>query len=339
MHQGQAGDQAHGVRAAVLEKSTDCVGFARVAEFPSFANSYAEETVFQFDPLNTVPVGVFQIRSRHNISLCFGCEVPVAEQQDVAWGISQKTFPDGGKIELQTCNLNALMQFWYFDGSQRLVNAMDGISMLTIPSAEAQGDPAVPQDPTEGAPVVVKRCDNGCPNLNGAIRYSSNEDGFLKHDTSEIFIVAPEGLKLNDTHIPVTMTACGTTDVGPGELEQCPGKTAAQWDLVPLFTVMDGKKAVNCAPYSHSHPNDLQPTAVNSAHHAQRLCAADATCMVYMYVTAESTDATDAEKGKAWFCTKLDTVYSGKQGYSLGFRALNLDEEEMKKAEEAKEEL
>ena len=91
-------DREHGVRAAVLEKSVDCEvsigddtviswsvlhmslphmsqGWARVAEFPDFPKSYDEEETFQFQLMSTVPNGVFQIRSRHDVGLCWGCEV------------------------------------------------------------------------------------------------------------------------------------------------------------------------------------------------------------------------------------------------------------------------
>merc|ERR1711918_23621 len=133
--------------------------------------------------------------------------------------------------------------------------------------------------------------------------------------------------------VQASVSACGTTSVGPGDFEQCPDKQNAQYDLVPLFTVMPGKKAVNCAPYSHSHPDDLAPMALPNAWEAQRRCAADKTCMVYMYVDADAADAPAEDRGKAWFCTALDVVYSGKTGYQLGFRALNLESEEKAESE------
>ena len=72
---------------------------------------------------------------------------------------------------------------------------------------------------------------------------------------------------------------------------------------------------VNCAPYSHSHPDELQPTSVESAWEAQQKCAADKKCMVretqdninlfstcifqvYMYVDADAADARPEDRGK-----------------------------------------
>jgi len=326
-------DQEHGVRAAVLEKSTDCVGWARVAEFPDFPLSYTQEETFLFEPLDEMPNGVFQIRSRHDVGRCIGATVPDEEVEDVDYGIAQRNFVDGAPLLLQRCDLNTLPQFWYVDDEYKLVNVRDTSSVLTVPDAEATGDPPVAMNPQEGGSVIIRRCENGCPNLNSYVKYSENEDndGFFIMRNNADFILSPENDSL-DKGTPIVTTACGTASAG-GELAECPGKTNAQFDLVPLFTVMPGKKAVNCAPYSHSHPDDLQPMNLPNAWEAQRRCAADKTCMVYMYVDSDAADAPADERGKAWFCTALDVVYSGKQGYQLGFRAMNLNREEKEKQE------
>ena len=44
-----------------------------------------------------------------------------------------------------------------------------------------------------------------------------------------------------------------------------------------------------------------------------------------MYVSPESTVASADQKGKAWFCEKLDLVYSGRNGFNLGFKARKAD--------------
>merc|ERR1712196_168146 len=137
---------------------------------------------------------------------------------------------------------------------------------------------------------------------------------------------SPKGNSLK-TGTDVVMTACGKKTEG-GKAADCAAKANAQFDMVPLFTIMKGKKAVNCAPYSHTHQDKLKPVAVKSAWEAQQMCAADKTCAVYMYVDSDAADAPADDRGKAWFCTALDVVYSGKSGYQLGFRALNLNEEE-----------
>jgi hypothetical protein len=322
----QQQDQEHGVRAAVLEKSVDCQGWARVAEFPDFPKSYANEETFQFNALDEMPSGVFQIRSRHDIGKCISPKVPPEEEEDVAYGIAQRNFEDGAQLELQRCDLKTLPQFWYFDNQNRLVNVRDTTSVLTIPDAEATGEPPVPKPPSEGGSVVIKHCENGCPNLNSPLKFSENGDALLIHRTSDYFILAPKDNKLKKNQ-PIVTVACGAAGAG-GELEKCADKTNAQWDLVPLFTVAPGKQAVNCAPYSHQHPNDLQPTPLANQWEAQRACASDKSCKFYMYVEPDAKDAPADQKGKVWFCTALDVVYSGKQGYQLGFRALNLNKEE-----------
>lgn len=288
--------------------------------------------------LDIVPDGVFQIRSRHDVGLCIGPKVPTAEEPDVQMGLPQKTFDDGAQLELQMCNINTIPQFWFIKGiAKKVFSAKDTNYVLKIPDAEATGDPPVDGAPIEDGQVIIKVCENQCPNLNSGIQLSSiTGDGLLIHKGTQYFVLAPFNNTL-EAGTRIVTTACGTALQG-GDLARCSDKTSAQFDLVPLFTVLPGRKAVNCAPYSHSHPNDLAPMAVGSEQEAQQICAADETCRVYMYVDPSSPVAGDDEKGKAWFCTKLDVVYSGKQGYSLGFRALNANEEEMLMAREAKRE-
>merc|ERR1711998_621784 len=106
------------VRAAVLEKSTDCVGYARVAEFPDFPKSYTQEETFTFNPLDEMPAGVFQIRSRHQVGRCIGVQVPDEEQEDVDYGIAQRNFEDGGALMMQRCDLKTMPQLWFLDSEK-----------------------------------------------------------------------------------------------------------------------------------------------------------------------------------------------------------------------------
>ena len=92
-------------------------------------------------------------------------------------------------------------------------------------------------------------------------------------------------------------SACGTKEVG-GALKDCKDKVNSQFDLVPLFTVAKGKQAVNCAPYSHSHPDKLKPTPVKSQAEAQQKCAADKSCKFYMYIDSDAADAPADDRGK-----------------------------------------
>ena len=252
-------------------------------------------------------------------------KAPASEEEDIKYGIAQKTYADGSVLEIQKCSVTTLPQFWFINSRGLLANVKDQQTFLTVPKAEI--DEGVKKSPVEDGAVIAKRCVENCPNVNSEVKLSTNGDGFIMHKNSGFFIMGP---KANDLKVgtPVTTQACGNAGAG-GTLTNCADKSNAQFDLVPLFTIAPGKKAVNCAPYSHSHPDKLAPIALDSASEAQAMCAKDPTCKVYMYVSKDASDASNAEKGKAWFCTALDVVYSGKSGYQLGFRAQNNNEEAM----------
>jgi len=319
--------QNHGVRTAVLEKSPNCQEYGRVAEFPSFPDSYEEEKTFPVASLSRAPAGVFQLRSRSELGKCIGLEVPDAEIEDVANWIPQKSFENGAQVEIQTCSMPTIPQYFFFDPKSRLAAAQDPLMLMTIPDAEAKGAEGQesPQSPKEGGTVVMNRCENDCPLLNGEMQIVE-KDGFIKHTQSSKFILEPKEGKFKKA------TPIVTSECADGDIANCADKTFAQFDLVPLFTVVPGKKAVNCAPYSHTHSDNLKPKMVESEAQAQQLCAADKKCKVYMYVEPDAADGTADERGHAWFCEALDVVYSGKEGFKLGFRAheQNFVEEEKK---------
>jgi len=316
-------DAAHGARLAVLEKSQNCEDYARVAEFPDLPLSYTEEKTYPFVALDSAPAGVFQIRSRHKVNMCVGIKAPKEEEEDIKYGIAQRSFADGSVLEMQKCHLGTLPQFWFVNARGLLANVKDQETFLTVPKAEKVD--GANKSPEENGAVIAKRCVESCPNVNSDVKFSNNGDGFIMHKTSGFYIFAPKGNELK-VGTPIVTQACGNAQAG-GQLSNCADKTNAQFDLVPLFTVAQGKKAVNCAPYSHSHPDKLKPVSLDTAWEAQAMCAKDPTCKVYMYVAKDATDAPNDERGKAWFCTGLDVVYSGKSGYQLGFRAMNINEE------------
>lgn len=345
-------DKAHGVRWAALEKGTEgmqCAGYARVAEFPDFVKSYDELYTFNFHLLSTKPDGVFQIRSRHDIGRCIGVKAPDDQLEDISYGLPQRSFESGADLELQVCSIRSLTQFWYMDGSGdsgRLTNVWNTVMTMKIPAAEAQGDPAVPGSPTSGGSVVAQQCTDDCPNDNSLVKFNkdaTNDDGFLIHAASGNFILGPENMALepavgSSDNPKIVSVQCG--DAGDtSSMVECADKSHAQFDLLPLFTILEGRQAINCAPYSHTHPDALQPIGGLTHPEVQRICAQDTTCKVYMYVDPSAPDpnggASNPDAGKAWFCTGLDVVYSGVTGYSLGFRALDdNEEEELYKAEQ-----
>jgi len=301
-------DESHGVKAAVLEKSNDCVSFARVAEFPNFAKSYGKTKLFAFNGLGTVPPGVFQIRSRHNVNACLGIKVPQSEAEDVKTGVPQKSFDAGAAVEMQVCNIDATPQFFSFDEDKKIVSAKHPAFVLTLAAVK------------EGSGATMTECLNRCKGINSSFALDGNS-GFLRHVTSPNFVLQPAGGKFTPGTSIVT-SACGSSTT-PAVLSNCKDKTFAQWDMVPLFMIEKGKKAINCAPYSHTLNN--APISSSSQRVAQVACAKDEKCKVYMY--AGSSAENSADRHKAWLCQALDTVYSGYAGFELGFRAENDNEE------------
>jgi hypothetical protein len=316
-------DEAHGVRAAVLEKSQDCQYFARVAEFPEFPKSYGKEQFFSFAGLYETPPGVFQIRSRHNVNLCFGVEIPKSQIEDVEGGVPQKSFDEGAKVELQNCNIDVVPQYFSFNKNGDVVSAQNNKMVLTLPdAASAPGQPA--QSPKEGGTVVMKECKDGCPNINSAFRLDRIE-GLLVHTKTIGMLLQPTGGALKKK-TPIITSECAK-DGKQAALHECKDKTYAQWDLIPLFTIEKNKKANNCAPYSHTKA--LQPLVAATQKAAQRACAKDPDCTVYMYTDSTAEPAND--RHKVWLCTRLNEVNTGTDaagspkfsGYQLGFRAQN----------------
>jgi len=333
-------DELHGVRSAVLEKSQDCEYFARVAEFPDFHHSYTKDKLFSFAGLYETPPGVFQIRSRHDVNMCFGVKIPKAEEEDVAGGVPQKGFDDGAQVEIQMCNINVIPQFFSFGDSTsdgRVVSAQDNSMVMLLSDAEGPPSADPKPAPKEGGALVMKRCQDQCPNFNTFFRLDRLE-GIMIDTKAPAFVLQPtEGKFKKKT--PVVSSQCAPKpdkgkDQKEASLAECKDKTYAQFDLIPLFTIEKDKKAINCAPYSHTR--DKKPIQVANEKEAQRACAKDPDCTVYMY--ADDTATNPQDRGKAWTCTRLNEVNSGNDengepkygGYRLGFRALD-DNEEAKK--------
>merc|ERR1711988_260832 len=333
-------DELHGVKSAVLEKSQDCEYYARVAEFPDFAVSYTKDKVFSFAGLYETPPGVFQIRSRHDVNMCFGVEVPKSEEEDVAGGVPQKGFDEAAPVQIQMCNINVIPQFFSFDANGRVVSAKDNSMVSSLPDAEGKPGPdGKSPSPKEGGALVMKKCTmdeetkTPCPTLNSFFRLDRLE-GLMIDKKAVGFVLqsGPDGKFKKKA--PVVSSECAKPDkAGPKDasLAECKDKTYAQFDLIPLFTIEKNKKAINCAPYSHTR--SLKPASVANQKEAQRLCAKDPDCTVYMY--ADSTATNTEDRGKAWMCTRLNEVNSGVDangepkyaGYELGFRALDDNEE------------
>jgi len=298
-------DAQKSVNQAVLEKSVNCETWARVAEFPELNDSFGKLVTFNFQAVDTIPSGVFQIRSRVDLNLCVGVAPDEAEEQDIADGIPQKTYGPGNALVVQMCNVDVLPQFWSFDDEGRLVNAANDATVLQL----NLGDGGAVE---EGGEMILQTCENDCPDINSSFKYNEgNGDGFFFHKDSTHFILAPKDGKLEEGASLVT-TACSSEGTD-ATIEECSDKTFAQWDVPPMFTIETGKRAINCAPYSHSTE---VPMPADNRLLVQKACAAKESCNVYMW----ADDQTGEDANKGWLCDRLDIVYSGKTGYELGFR-------------------
>jgi hypothetical protein len=301
----QQKDEQQGIKQGVLEKSLNCETWARVAEFPELNLAYGNLATYTFSSVDKVPSGVFQIRSRVDINMCIGVEPDESELQDIADGIPQKIITPGNALQIQMCNVDVLGQFWSFDDQERLVNAANDATTMqvTLDDAGALSDEA---------PVILQTCEDGCPDIKSSFKYNEGSgDGLLFNTEATNLVLAPAGGSLTEGTGLVTATC--SEDGTDAAIDLCADKTFAQWDVPPMFTIETGKKAINCAPYSHSKESAIP---ADDRLTAQKACAANPKCSVYMW--ADGNTGEDANKG--WLCEALDIVYAGKQGYELGFR-------------------
>jgi len=302
----QQKDELHAVTQTVLEKSLNCATWARVAEFPEMGNSYESLATYTFSSVDKIPSGVFQIRSRVDINMCIGVQPADEELEDISDGIPQKSLVPGNAIQVQMCNVDVLPQFWSFDEYGTLVNAANDGTTIQVNLDDAGS-------PTDAGEMVLETCEDGCSDANSRFGYNEGSgDGLFFHKAIQNLVLAPQGGKLS-VGVPLVTTVCGDADT-TAAIDACADMTFAQWDVPPMFTIETGKRAVNCAPYSHSL---TAPIPANARLEAQKACAAQVSCSVYMW----SDDSVEDEPHKAWLCERLDIVYSGKTGYELGFRA------------------
>jgi len=271
----------------------------------SLDGSFGKLETFQFEAVDTVPSGVFQIRSRVDINMCIGVKPDDAELQDIADGIPQKSLVPGNAIQIQTCNVDVLSQFWSFDDDNRLMNAANDATVLQL-NLDDSGNPV------EDNEMILQTCNEGCPDINSGFKYNEGSgDGLMFHRTATGLVMAPQGGALA-AGTPLVLSRCSAEGTDAA-IDECADKTFAQWDVPPMFTIETGKMAENCAPYSHSTE---APMPADNRLIVQRACAAKESCNVYMW--ADATTGESANKG--WLCDRLNVVYSGKQGHELGFK-------------------
>jgi hypothetical protein len=123
--------------------------------------------------------------------------------------------------------------------------------------------------------------DGGLLKLKNGVTKPASEGGGQVHLD---LILSPENADVNSIAVGdlVTLVSCGGDETTSGDIpvniEKCPTLKHAQWELLLMFNMEENKKAVNCAPYSHSH---AAPILAETKQDAQRACAADIDCAVY----------------------------------------------------------
>lgn len=165
------------------------------------SGSYAKAELFKFASVDTVPSGVFQIRSRINVNICLGVKPDDEEAQDIADGIPQKTSTPGSPLIVQMCNVDVMSQFWSFNDMGRLVNAAVLNSLIQVELDDA-GLPKVDGaltlgSCTEGArsqPVALMTVAEECDTLKSTFRYNEGSgDGLLLPKDKTNLVVSPAG--------------------------------------------------------------------------------------------------------------------------------------------------
>eukprot|EP00658_Telonema_sp_P-2_P045868 TRINITY_DN338_c0_g1_i2.p1 TRINITY_DN338_c0_g1~~TRINITY_DN338_c0_g1_i2.p1 ORF type:complete len:457 (-),score=100.95 TRINITY_DN338_c0_g1_i2:311-1681(-) len=298
-------DEQSSVNQAVLEKSINCKGWARVAEFPQMSGSFGKGELLTFSSVDTIPSGVFQIRSRSNIDKCVGVAPDDDEVESISEGIPQKTASFGSNIVIQQCSVAVLPQFWSFTDAGLLMNAKNGVLQLELDGSN--------QVLLSGKATLGDCTGAACNDLKSGLRYNEGAgDGLFLHRGKTNLILAPREGSLDEGTV-IEVTTC--SDEGEdATIEACADKPFGQFDVPPMFTIESRKMAENCAPYSHN--GGAAPLESATRLSAQKACAADNKCTVYMW--ADQSTGNDANK--AWLCESLGNVYPGKQGYELGFR-------------------
>jgi len=131
-------------------------------------------------------------------------------------------------------------------------------------------------------------------------------------------VVGPKGGKLK-AGSAVAMLQCGS---GTAKISGCAGEGKnGQWELAPMFVIEEGKRAVNCAPYSHSM---VKPKVAKTRQQAQELCAADSACVTYNWAEAQPAGE-GAVADTVFLCTEVHEVHPGMKGWQLGVRIASVE--------------
>jgi len=321
-------DMVKGPSGVIIEKSDDGDNWGRVVEITDMKHWGVEDQLYKFVPMDQLPPSVFSIRSQHDTAYCVGVKTRMEDPEDEDSAIID--MEEGAVLELQKCLDDTVTQWWSFDVNTGLLhNAKDSI-WIVQPNA----------DPAEGGNFVMAKCtpeegdETGkCAGAeSGYFMYSDSiKGGFIRSKASVggveqgNLVIAPKGNEFKEG-VEMVFGKCGDDPNVPASLDSCDFKEA-QMELLPMFTIEEGKEAIKCAPYS----NSLQePASAETRQQAQRLCAADNSCSAYSWAdnTAEQINPMTGKKdggknfrNKVYLCSQLHDVHSGQLGWELGVRA------------------
>jgi hypothetical protein len=314
-------DMVKGPSGVIIEKSDDGETWGRVAEITDMRDWGIKDQLYKLVPMDQLPPSVFAIRSQFDTAWCVGVRTRMQDPDDEDSPIID--VEEGAVLELQKCLDDTVTQWWSFDVNRGILhNAKDSIWIVKPNGTVA-----------DGTGFSIGKCTDGCPEADDSKWMYSDSvlGGFLRSKASvggveqANIVLAPKGNEFKEG-VELVFGKCGDDPNVPATLDTCDFKEA-QWELLPMFALEEGKEAIKCAPYSHT----LQK-ASNAAtrQEAQRLCAADIKCSAYSWAdsTGEQVNANTGKKDggnpfadKVFLCHQLHDVHSGQTGWELGVRA------------------
>jgi len=288
-----------------VEKSFDGENWARVRLVMKMGGWASKKVTYALPAMNKVPQSPFAIRSQVRPELCLGVKEtfkPDDKEKENPMAIAEHA-----DVQLQPCNEGKPSQFWLMKDGM-LENALDN-SYLFHPKSGAMKAGAT------GA--QVKQCTDKtkCTEIKKAagLKYEEGaKGGLIRSSASPNVIVSASKLAPNAA---VKFLECGGGS-DTAAISRCKENTQAQFELLPMFELQESKRAIACAPYSHSN---LKPKEAQNRQEAQALCAANAKCEAYNWSEREP-QGQGAQPFQVFLCEALHEVHPDTKGWELGIR-------------------
>jgi len=313
----QLTDWKMGPTMVIVEKSFDGEWWSRSTEIPEMKEWADQMQLYPLITMNKVPKSVFAFRSQNDPRFCVGVKPTPHPTDEKA---EANPMAEDAILEIQICNDNTNTQYWAMDPEPRpmLKNAADQSFVAHLNGTTAAG-----------AGLSIKQCRDGCDEGfdDDVWAYAEEASGGVAYNKkAPNLVLYPKGGVLEEG-AEVVLEACGA-DGETAAIAACSDKPFAQWELLPMFVLEDGKQTIACAPYSH---DNVEPAPAANRETAQEVCAKDNECCAYNWVDA---NAEGAVTDKVYACTAMHEVHSGVQGWELGIRAGRLEPfVELKEAE------